>query len=238
MTLISLWVFLLWEQMKKIKFLWLKSSEPERLPSCEPRQLRLSLFVILSRLSTVVFSQSADTRGRLLMKCLTLLPSLSTGISSEEMLLSEAKSLKYRWRALSKRKGSKGKSEKGGPFKMVREPGRQGSRPHLSPAISSLSMSRVFPSAYLLLLFPNLIRTTSELSRACLTTRLWVGGKLLLGYLWGWQRRANLGIDKRGLPFQLLFPLRAPWQGSTAIPKDVLRMSFRGNNLTVQLQYS
>ena len=53
----------------------------------------VSLSASLGSLSALGFSQSADTMGRLLMKCPTLLPSLFTGIFSEELLLIKAKSL-------------------------------------------------------------------------------------------------------------------------------------------------
>lgn len=40
--------------------------------------------------------------------------------------------------------------------------------------------------------------------------------------------KSHPGTDKRGLPFQLLFPLSAPLHGCTAASKDTLRMSFTG----------
>ena len=197
----------------------MKGSETETLHSCESQQLRLSLFASLSSLSTLGFPQFANTTGRLLMKCPTLLPSLFTGIFSEELLLLEAKSPKCQWRVLEWEKGTKTELETGGPFRWAREVRRAGL---ISPHPFSPSTSDAFSPPSPFLIFQNWTKATSGLSRPM--RKLGVGGRLPLGSLWGWQWRANLGIN-RG---KLRFPLRAPQHGIQQFSRMPWAMSFTG----------
>lgn len=131
---------LLCEQMKiKKKFF----SVTEKLRNRNTGLMRIlttlvSLSASLGSLSALGFSQSADTMGRLLMKCPTLLPSLFTGIFSEELLLIEAKSLTCQWRVLEWEKKHQNRVRDRRDLQAGWA--RQESRSCLSPSISSLHL--------------------------------------------------------------------------------------------------